>query len=216
MEEKRGRRIASILCNLFVVLAAVGCLIHWALMPHAAADFWGREVSFFQYFTNLSNLFAAVTALVVLAYKLRGGALPRWAMLLKLMGTAAVGVTFCTVMLYLGPLIGYAPLFSDRGLFFHLLSPLVCIVSFAAFDGGGRVRFREALLGIAPTALYGLVYMVEVVAIGRENGGWVDIYGFNTGGLWYVSTAMMLVMTFLISLVLMALHNGLSARKTKA
>ena len=56
----------------------------------------------FRYFTVLSNVFCAFTALILLLSELFG-AMPAWAVALKYMGTVAVTVTFLTVCLFLLP-----------------------------------------------------------------------------------------------------------------
>ena len=50
--------------------------------------------------------------------------------------------------------------------------------------------------------------MTMVVFIGASRGGWVDFYGFNIGGKWYLSFAVMLIATLLLSFGLRLWHNA--------
>jgi hypothetical protein len=64
-----------------------------------------------RFFTILSNLFCAVSALLwVLSSSY-------WAWLLKYVGTVAMTVTLLTVIFFLGPNMGYKPLFSGKDLY---------------------------------------------------------------------------------------------------
>ena len=49
------------------------------------------------------------------------------------------------------------------------------------------MRTRFAPLGLSTVILYGIVYLVMVVALGPLNGGWEDFYGFNRGGYWPIA-----------------------------
>ena len=43
-------------------------------------------------------------------------------------------------------------------------------------------KFKNTILGIISTILYGIVYFIMVVLVGEANGGWPDFYGFTFGG----------------------------------
>ena len=66
--------------------------------------------------------------------------------------------------------------------------------------------FRTALLGLLPVMVYGPWYLYKI-QFAPENKRWDDFYGFNKGGKWPISFAMMLVGTFLICMGIMALQN---------
>ena len=82
----------------------------------------------FRFFTVLSNVLCAAAALLMCF----ASAQP-WIWLLKYVGTAAVTVTMLTVLLFLGPSMGYGELLKGRDLFLHLLTPLVALLSFCVF-----------------------------------------------------------------------------------
>ena len=166
----------------------------------------------FRYFTTDSNILAAVSALCVLPFSLKalsGGTLllPGWVHALKLVGTTAVTVTFLTVVLFLGPAGGYRKLLSGHGFYLHLLSAVFTLVSFCFCENTHALTLSEAFLGMIPTAVYGILYLVMVIFIGPEKGGWEDFYGYNRGGKWYVSFVAMFAGTAAICVLIRLVHN---------
>ena len=152
----------------------------------------------FRYFTVLSNLFCALTALILLVCELCG-AMPPWAAALKYMGTVAVTVTLVTVFVYLLPVTR-----SLRGLLdawpelvMHLITPVLAIFSFLGFEQEGLSAWIIPL-GLVPVLLYGLLYFNRVV-VARA---WEDMYGFNKGGKWKLSFALMTAGTVIIAVLL--------------
>lgn len=158
----------------------------------------GRKA--FRFFTVLSNALCGVAALAMAVAQLRGG-VPRGVMLFKYLGTASVTVTLMTVLLFLGPSQGgYAPLFAGNGLYLHLIGPLLAIASFCFLEKDG-LTLPEALLGLVPVALYGVLYCYKAV-FAPEKSRWEDFYGFNRGGRWPVAFAGMMIGTLAVCVAL--------------
>ncbi len=166
---------------------------------------WKNGVQALRFFTLLSNLFCAGICLL-LVFFLRSGALPRWVWVLKYIGTAAVTVTLFTVMVFLGPSVGYKNLLCGAGFYYHLAGPLLAIVSFCFLERLFELSFALSLLGIVPVLLYGLVYLYKVVLC-PEARRWEDFYGYNKSGKWPVSFAAMLAGAFLICILLRFLYR---------
>lgn len=162
----------------------------------------------FRYFTVDSNILCAVSCVFSLIQTLRGqtaGNKP--VMLFRYAGTAAVTVTMMTVLLFLGPVYGYASMFSRWNLWLHLLGPILAIVSFVWLERDGTFPEKKHLIfAMLPVIVYGIVYLVMVVIIGKDKGGWPDFYGFNWNGRWYLSYAAMMAGTALIGIVLRKLR----------
>lgn len=171
----------------------------------------------FRYFTVDSNILCAVSCVFSLIQALRGHKNDgKAAMLFRYAGTAAVTVTMMTVLLFLGPLYGYDSMFSRWNLWLHLLGPLLAIVSFIWLERDGTFPEKKHLiLSLLPVIVYGAVYLVMVVMIGKDRGGWPDFYGFNMGGRWYLSYAAMLAGTALIGVALRKLRS-VQKKKTAA
>ncbi len=167
----------------------------------------------FQFFTVDSNLLAALASLVLLIGQIRllrtGKPLPAAFLVLKHVGSTAVGVTFFTVFCFLGSLYGYRSMVAGVNLYMHLITPLLAMGGYILLEAQPKLRFRCVFLGLLPTVLYGIVYMILVVFQKR----WPDFYGFNIGGHWRLSIVLMLAATFLISLGLWALRRAAGKRK---
>ena len=155
----------------------------------------------FRFFTQQSNVLCALGALSLCLFPEA-----RWAWLLKYVGTAAVTVTMMTVFFFLGPSMGgYGPLLKGSDFFMHLVTPILAIVSFCAFERRG-MSFATAMLGMLPVALYGVLYLYKII-YARADRRWEDFYGFNRGGKWPVAFAAMMAGGFLICMGLMAVQN---------
>ncbi len=166
------------------------------------------------FFTTLSNLFSALTSLVIAIVEINllthgSTDIPLWALVLKYVGTAAVTVTLMTVLVFLGPTQGYPNMFRGSGIYVHLIGPLLSIISLCFLETSARISFPLALLGVLPTIFYGTYYLRKVVIVNKENGGWDDFYGFNRGGQWKIYFSAMVIGTFLLCMGLMALHNAM-------
>ena len=151
----------------------------------------------FRFFTVLSNLFCAFTALILLICELFG-AMPAWAATLKYMGTVAVTVTLITVFVYLLPMMGtIRGLLDGPELVMHLITPALAIFSFLGFEQAGLSAWIIPL-GLVPVLLYGWLYFNRVV-VART---WEDMYGFNRDGRWKLSFSLMTAGAAVIAVLL--------------
>lgn len=161
-----------------------------------------RGRSAMRFFTAQSNVLCAVSALLMCFFPQS-----REIWLLKYIGTAAVTVTMLTVFLFLAPSIGkeWLVLLKGPDFFMHLITPLMALISFCALEKRG-MDFGTCMLGLLPVVLYGPWYLYKI-RFAPEGKRWEDFYGFNRGGKWPVSFAMMLLGTFLICLGIAGLQN---------
>ena len=191
--------MTDILLNLLIFAVTL-----WLVMRFPKKDGqWipERWRTAFRFFTCQSNVFCAFTALFMC---LLPGA--NWVWVLKYIGTAAVTVTLLTVFLFLGPSTGnLKALLTGNGLFMHLITPLLAIVSFSVFEKRG-MSFSIALLGMLPVILYGFLYLYKVV-FSPEDKRWDDFYGYNKGGKWPIAFALMMIGAFVVCMLLMGLQN---------
>ena len=108
-------RIASIVINAVIFVATFAIVI-----SHFRKDgVWrlSNGLKQFRYFTVLSNILCAISALIMAISQI-GGNVSRSAFLLKYLGTVSVTLTFLTVLLFLAPSQGgFAQWFS--GDFFY-------------------------------------------------------------------------------------------------
>lgn len=169
----------------------------------------------FCYFTTDSNVFAGVASLLILMCNVLNVAsgnytLPGWVVLIKYVAAVAVGVTFFTVIVFLGPTKDYRELFTGECLYLHGIGPLLTIISFCFLETGSAITWEQTALGVLPTLIYGIIYMIMAVGIGEHRGGWHDFYGFNRGGKWPVSFVLMLIGTYGLCILLQTIHNAMA------
>ena len=158
-----------------------------------------------RYFTLLSNLLCGFSALLVAVTVTEHG-LPFGVWLLKYVATAAVTVTFVTVMVFLGPTFGYKSQLEGVGFYYHAAGPLLAILSFCFLERFHTLSFSLSLLGLLPVILYGLLYAWKVLLCPKTRR-WEDFYGYTKGGHWLLSAVAMLLGTFLLCVLLRFLFN---------
>ena len=187
--------------NLLIFICTVCCTLTCFRREGTWDVRQGRKV--LRFFTLLSNIFSALASLLA-AFLILAGHLPAWAWLLHYIATASVTVTLVTVMVYLGPAAGYKAMLAGRDLYFHLIGPLLAVISFCFFERWYPMPFPLALTGMLPVIIYGAVYLRKVVFCPEERR-WDDFYGYNRNGRWALSFAAMMMEAFLISLLLWGL-----------
>ena len=180
---------------------------------------WTQGRDKLKFFTTQSNIFVAITALVIAACEIVilikslakdssvAVALPVIPLVFKYTGTAAVALTMFTVIFFLGPTQGYKEMFSGKSFFTHLANPLLAIISFCFFENVTELSLLWAIVALLPFAIYGMLYYRKVMVLGPLNGGWEDFYGFNVHDRWKISLIVSLTGTIIINIVLLIIHN---------
>ena len=182
--------VANALIVLFTALCLCACFRKegkWNLQSGLRA---------LRFFTTLSNVLCAIASLLVLLTLRQGVPFGVW--LLKYIGTAAVGVTFMTVMVFLGPTMGYRDQLKGFAFYLHVSGPLIAAISFCFLERWYPLSFALSLTGMLPVILYGTVYLNRVVVAKR----WDYFYGFYRSGKWQISFSAMVAGSFLLCIVL--------------
>ena len=210
--------IASLAVNLFIFVVTAVIVVSYFFEKPSELMRHGSET--FRFFTTDSNILAAICSLAAAVCEGRillkkTDALPKAAVLLKCVGTVSVMLTFCTTVFFLVPVYGPALLLGKYTIV-HVATPLLSLVSFAVLETVYPVRFRFVPLAIIPMAIYGIVYLTEVVVIGEQNGGWRDFYAFNRTGQWYLTGVIMLAAVFVIACLTALFHNAFVKRSASA
>ena len=214
---KKTTQILSIVFNLFVFLSAAVSVLLMFLVS-GSGNMLVSRFRIFLYFTVDSNILCAIACLLIAIARIRAikgqnAFLSKKLLALKYAGTVAVTVTMLTVILFLVQFYGFKALYQGANLYLHLLSPLAALCSFILIDIDFALSSRYITLSVFPTLIYGIIYLIMVVFIGEENGGWKDFYGFNIGGHWYISMVIMLCGTAFSGFIILKLHNSMAARK---
>ena len=205
------KRKAAIALNLFIAVMSYGAWLWMVFAVSHGGPLTAGGLFSLKFFTNLSNLFNGAICLVF-AFRLMGSGwitqrLKTW----KLAGTAAAGLTFCTVMGFLGPVFGYQYMFNGPNFFLHFLLPVLSMLSFIFLEREGTIPFRYTFRAVLPVALYAAGYLCNVLVQGV--GDWPDrhdFYGFLLWG-WPVGIAIavgLMLFTWLLALLLRRLGGA--------
>ena len=157
----------------------------------------------FCYFTIDANILAALSCLVQIPFcvkALTGGEAtrPAWAFKLKYVGTVLLTLTMLVVVCYLIPVQGLRKMTASSNLYLHILCPPLVILSFLLLEKG-KIKKRDALWSTGTVLIYAAVYLIMVVAVGPDKGGWPDFYNFNDNNTWPYFFAGIMVFTYLVS-----------------
>ena len=180
-----------------------------------------RNFKSFKYFTVDSNVFAGLVSLAYVIYKCtasgkKRSTLPRAFYILKLAATTGVTLTMMVTVFFLAPtsdgnFFGY---FMNSNFFMHLITPVLCIISFIFFEPAEAQKFSISFTGIIPMLLYSFYYTPNII-LHLENGKpskTYDWYGFLQGGLhtiWFV-IPFLYVVTWIFSFLLWRLNRKLA------
>ncbi len=206
----RKNTIISLVMNILITLATIAVVISYYCGNdgeyHIPPDFR------FCLFTTDSNILCAVSAAVLAFFELRylktGKSIPKAAMVLKLVGSTAVALTFVVVVLFLGPTTDFISMvFGGTSVYMHFAGPLLGIISFCFIERAHIIEKKLLIPAVIPAVIYGIVYVTMVVFIGENNGGWYDFYGFNIGGFWYLSSIVLTLVPLGLGALLRLIHN---------
>ena len=205
--------ILNIIILIFTILATIMMFTGFKFISLAEPVLETTKFGLFKFFTVDSNLFMGFMSLIfiILEIKILKGKLNNIARkyyLLKLMSTTAVSLTFLVVFLYLGPISsgGIISMIINSNLFFHLLIPVLSIISFIFFENNNEIKYKDVFYGMFPTFIYGVFYLINIL-IHIENGKvspLYDFYYFVQNGLWtsFIVFPLILIINYLIALLL--------------
>ena len=199
--------MASILLNIAIAIISV---LAWVSVVQGHGDdrnLMAHGLRSLKYYTVLSNLFSGLASALYVAGMLRSpGAPAPWTLVLKLAGASVVMVTFLTVILFLGPTMGWTYMFKAGNFWLHLALPLAAAADVCLFAPIGDLPFLATLAPVAFTAAYGVFYLGRIMLHGRERNGVVyDFYGFLRTGEDKAAAVVVVVMltgTWLIAVAL--------------
>lgn len=187
----RKRAIIGIILN-FTIFAITCVAMIWDIWFRGDAGPLGdfaEGAGSLKTFTNESNILCAVVALVLAIVGLKGLKKKDYRQshtlgLLQLIAATAVLLTFVVVLVFLSPMIGIETgdcfsLYAGEMFITHLVNPILAAIVFVFFTPG-KVRFTvvDNFIALIPMALYGVVYLMNVLTFGT----WPDFYNFTLGG----------------------------------
>ena len=207
---------ALISAGIVAVCVCVGVVVNLVTIYDENFDHMGIRT--FCMFTVNSNILAGLSMLLCIPYTvdgLRTGYyhLPDWVVVTMHIAVTAVSLTFLVSLCILAPVKGVVLIFSGSRFFLHGVCPILSILTFCCFICSHLVRPKEMFLALIPVLLYAAIYLVMVVFIGEEHGGWNDFYGFATRIPLWVSLTAITPVTLGIAALLRLGHNRCCLRR---
>ena len=177
--------------------------------------------STFHYFTTLSNLLSAAGAMFMLPYAVEGirkkrFTMPRWISLFQYAGAVSVFITMFCASTIISFTLGPAFAFGGTRFWLHLIMPVLAISLFLAVESGHTLTKKDTILAQIPFWIYSLLYMIMVLGVGTDRGGWADIYR-TTGILpvWMVAL-LLFAIGYGAAVILRIIHNRIVDRGLRA
>ena len=221
-KRQKAALVLNCLIVVFTIFATI-CVITGFKFMQGISVLSEKNFTSFRYFTTLSNLLAALVALVFIIFKISPAGkncekLPVWLYILKIAAVTAVAFTMIITMGYLAPTSkrGYFALFMNSNLFMHFLTPMLCIISFIFFEPAEKPAFGLSFAGIIPAVLYASAYTPNVL-LHLDNGkpdpayDWYGFLAFGLNTIWFVIPLLALI-AWLLSLGLWALNKNIASK----
>lgn len=175
LSKRRSRLalIASLITVTFSLYAITGDIVDYVVNGWPLSDL-------FHYFTINSNCLTVFNAFLLIPFAVEGCrkkyfSYPRWIAMLHYSGIVCTTLTMIFTVLFTSWFDPNAA-FGGLHLYLHVLCPVMVLFSFFLVETGMRYSVRDALIAAIPSTLYMIIYIIEVVVVGKENGGWDDYY----------------------------------------
>ena len=222
MDDKFNKIKISLMLNyiiiIFTIFATIVMFTGIKFMNGLEPVLESSKIEKLCFFTVDSNLLAGLASLLlaIKERKLLSGKIKKIPIkyyVLKMVGTISVALTFLVVVFYLARISsgGIMSMLQNCDLFFHLVIPILCIVSFCFFEKTDKIKFRYVFFGLLPIFLYGIFYLTNVL-MHIENGTVskkYDFYWFVQGGLHqiYFVVPLMFAIVFIIGVILWKINK---------
>lgn len=198
MNTKARHILALVLDVATVIMVVVASIMMFNYGGNALAV---KGIYSLRYFTVQSNMLLGAILVIALPFDVslllgKRNESPLPIRVLNLVGTIGTTITMLTVLFFLGPTMGYAFMFSEANLLFHLLIPIAGLIRVIFFEGeGDSPKWQVSFFGLIHLFGYGLFYLFNVAIHNGYGQTDYDWYGFGTNGLGIA------ILTFVIMLV---------------
>ena len=207
-------------CLIFL-MAAIGFIFALVGVNMTGATNTDSGIIILRMFTVQSNLLMGLAALIMLVFEFgfasgKIGEIPPAVYAIKLALTSGVTLTFFVVLIFLAPNVkeGYFSVFTNTNLFYHLMLPVISIISFLFFENTKTIKFSQTIWGLAHLILYMVFYLVN--GFMHVKKGVVeeiyDWYGFLRLEIWSIpiSAVTLIAMCYGITCLLWRANKKLS------
>lgn len=202
----------SLFLSIFIIVTVFIAVVE-NLLSQPNENFHEVGLRTFRMYTVLSNMLLAVTVALSIPFAVdgirnRNYHLPRWIVNITFVSVTTIILTFLISLCALAPRMGLYHIMIEGGfLFLHTLVPLTAVILFFFINDYHNVKFKTCFLALIPVSLYAIAYVVMVIIIGEDKGGWRDHYHFLELMPWPFILIGMLLITFGIAYLTRVVHN---------
>ncbi len=172
---------------------------------------------FFRFFTTIANLITAVSAAFIVPYAVEGVKkkrfiTPSWLSVMHFCGTICTTLVFIfaiTFILSTNPEMAVG----GNNLFFHIVCPIAIFISFELVESGHDYKPKDIIFSLIPVFIYSVVYLIMVVFVGKDNGGWEDLYMLNTYTPAYISLPLVWILAAAVAFIIYRLSYVLNKKR---
>ena len=214
MKKIKVSLILNILIVILVTLGSIFMFTGFTFMPSKTL-LEANKIEMFKFYTVDSNILMGLISLLFIIYELKLlnnkiDMIPKRIYILKFIATSAITLTFVTTLFFLAPQYGLYAMYNNNNLFFHLIVPLLALISYIFFEKHEN-EYKYAYLGIIPMFIYSIYYTLMIL-INLNNGGLTfkyDFYGFLQGNInnIYIVLPVIYLISYLISILLIKLNK---------
>lgn len=211
----------SLVLNCFVVLfVTIGCVFMFNgiyFMPNKTL-LEVRNFGMLKFYTVDSNILIGLVSLILIIYEIlllknKIKEIPNRIYILKLIGVSSIALTFITTLCFLAPQYGFYAMYNNNNLFFHLIVPILALVSYIFYEKHDN-KYGYAILGVIPMFLYSIYYTGNII-MHLNNKGLTfkyDFYGFLNGNInnAYIVIPVIFFVTYLISLLIILMNKKIA------
>ena len=214
------KEVSALICNvLLTAMVIIGTIL----------AFRQYGTGLLKYYTVDSNLLCFISGILYVLFMLmkrKQEEIPYWVMVLRLMATVCLAITFIVVVAYLAPIRIWKPdgtylenlrilLFQGDMFYQHLLCPIISFISFVFLEGDRRLNKKKNVwFGMLPTFVYGII-MLMLNILGKVNGPYPffrigedpTIYGAVMGAI--------LAMNYILARTVLILNQKNAPRRMK-
>ena len=222
MKKTKVSFVLNIIIVILVIIISIFMFTGFKFMPDETV-LELTKMEMFKFYTVDSNILMGIVALIMVIYekkllKKEIKEIPKRVYLLKFIGTSAITLTFIVTLFFLAPQYGFYAMYNNNNLFFHLIIPVLSIITYVFYENHEN-KYSDAWLGIIPMFIYSLYY-ISMILIHLNDGGLTfkyDFYGFLRGNInnIYIVIPVIYLFTYLISIILIFLNKKLSFKEIK-
>ena len=197
--------LVTVLCSLYGIVGSIVLYTENGL----------TVPELFRWFTTNTNCLTACAACMIIPFAVEGirkkhFTYPKWVASLHYSGVVCAALTMVFSIAFMSWVDPYQA-FGGYNTYLHIICPILVLAAFFLVESGRRYSLRDALAACIPAVIYMVVYFIEVVVIGKENGGWEDMYRVMEFMPFWLAWLAAVSLTICISLLVRRLYNRLAA-----